>query len=297
MLSWLSLSQSKYYYWKRRKGKENQHNGKTVPKSHWLLPWETKAILDYRAENMREGYRRLAYRMLDEDIVCASPSSVYRVLRDADLLLKKWRHKKAKGSGFKQPTTVHRHWHLDITYINFKGTFVYLVALIDGFSRFIVHHEVRTSVESLDIEIMLERALLRHHPKQKPVLITDNGPQMISKEFKKYLSLVDITHRTTRFYYPQSNGKVERFFGTCKNEWERINSFLTLDDLKRQLQKYIDFYNYERLHSSIGYITPFAMMRGKQNEIFKERKVKLAKAREARKLEHSNHQGLLCLAQ
>ena len=280
MLNWLSLSTSKYNNWKKRRNKENQHNG-LIPKAHWLLPWEIDAIIKYRMEHFDEGYRLLCFMMLDEDIVAVSPSSVYRVLLKAGLLLTKWRHQKAKGSGFNQPTAPHKHWHLDISYINFKGTFIYLVALIDGYSRFIVHYELKLSVEALDIEIMLERAREKF-PGVKPALITDNGPQFIAKEFKVYLQLVGITHRKTRFYYPQSNGKIERFYQTCKNESIRKNSFLSFDDLKKQLASYIEYYNYQRLHSSIGYISPWDMLQGNQDKIFAERKEKLKLATENR---------------
>ena len=84
---------------------------------------------------MEEGYRRLSFMMLDEDIAAVSPSTVYRILKDAGLLATKWRYEKTKGSGFHQPTRPHQHRHLDITNINFRGTFVYLASLIDGFSR------------------------------------------------------------------------------------------------------------------------------------------------------------------
>lgn len=280
MLTWLSLATSKYYHWKKRKNQENQHNN-LVPKAHWLLPWEIEAIINYRVEHPDEGYRLLSFMMLDEDIVAVSPSSVYRVLLNAGLLLTKWQHRKTKGSGFHQPSAPHQHWHLDISYINFRNTFVYLVALIDGYSRFIVHYELKMSVEALDVEIMMERARARF-PGVNPTLITDNGPQFIAKEFKSYLQLVGITHRKTRFYYPQSNGKIERFYQTCKNESIRKNSFLSFDELKKQLAIYIEYYNYKRLHSSIGYISPWNMLQGNQEIIFATRKQKLKLAAENR---------------
>lgn len=280
MLLWINLSTGKYYNWKKRQNQRNHHNG-NIPKSHWILPWEREAIIDYKTQHLEEGYRRLSYMMLDKDIVAVSPSTVYRVLKSKGLLATQWRHQKTKGTGFEQPKGPHEHWHLDISYINFKGTFVYLVSLIDGYSRYIVHYELKTSVEALDIEIMLERARLKY-PGVSPILITDNGPQFIAKELKIYLNDVGITHRRTRFFYPQSNGKMERFYQTCKNELIRKNSFLTLQDLKRQLDRYITIYNNERLHSSIGYITPKDMLLGRRKQIFKERKEKLLKAREER---------------
>jgi transposase len=76
------------------------------------------AIIQYRSKHFEEGYRRLCFMMLDENVVAVSPSSIYRVLFNAGLLLKKWRHQKAKGSGFNQPAKPHQHWHLDISFIN-----------------------------------------------------------------------------------------------------------------------------------------------------------------------------------
>ena len=281
MLLWLALTPSKYYNWRKRRNLENRHNG-WLPKGHWLLPWEVQAIVDYRYKHMDEGYRRLSYKMLDEDVVAASPSSVYRVLQRYNLLVSTWRHQRTKGKGFHQPIKPHQHWHLDISYINFRGTFVYLVALIDGFSKYIVHFEIKLSVETLDIEVMLERALAKF-PGAAPVLITDNGPQFIAKEFGLYLQHVGITHRRTRFYYPQSNGKIERFFQTCKNEAVRRQSYLSLDDLKRQIAEYIAYYNDVRLHSANGYIAPKDMLQGRQAIIFDERRRKLQQAIENRK--------------
>lgn len=281
MLTQLDLRSSKYYSWQKRRHLDTQHNGH-IPKLHWLLNWEIQEIVKYRHAHMDEGYRRLTYMMLDENIVAVSPSSVYRVLKRYYLLLTAWRHEKTKGSGFHQPSKPHQHWHLDISYINFKGTFVFLAALIDGCSRFIVHYEIKPSFEALDIEIMVERAREKY-PNEEPVLITDNGPQFIAKEFGLYLQEVGITHRRTRFYYPQSNGKIERFFQTCKNEAVRRQSYLSLDDLMRQIDDYIKSYNYIRLHSSIGYITPNDMLLGRQSAIFDERRQKLKTAQENRK--------------
>jgi putative transposase len=280
MLACISLSSSKFYSWKQRQSIENQHNNKQ-PKQNWLLAWEVAAIINYRLLHLDEGYRRLTYMMLDENVVAVSPASTYRILKREGLLTTTWHHQKTKGSGFQQPIEPHEHWHLDISYINFKSTFVYLVALIDGHSRYIVHYELRLSVEALDIEILLERALLKY-PEAKPVLITDNGPQFIAKEFKGYLQEAGITHRRTRFFYPQSNGKIERFFQSCKNEATRKQSYINLQDLEKQINEYILHYNQNRLHSSLGYITPMDMLQGRQQFIFSERKKKLFIARENR---------------
>lgn len=279
MLTWLTLSQARYYAWLKMKPAASR----CAPKSHWLLPWEIAAIIAYRKEHLRTGYRPLTYQMLDANIVAVSPASVYRVLCYAGLLWPSAKtYSKAKGSGFEQPQKPHEHWHLDLSYINFKGTFVYLIVLIDGYSRYLVHYELRMSVEALEVEVLLERAREKF-PGVTPVLITDNGPQFIAKDFKNYLGFVGITHRRTRFYYPQSNGKVERAFLTIKREGLQHTSVIDLDDLKQQLDAYITYYNTQRLHSALGYITPLDMLCGKHEQIFKTRQIKLRDAAEKRK--------------
>ena len=78
-LGWIELPSSKFYNWKKRYGLVNEHNGR-IPRDFWLEPWERAAILGFHSKHPLEGYRRLAFMMLDQDVVAVSPSSVYRVL-------------------------------------------------------------------------------------------------------------------------------------------------------------------------------------------------------------------------
>ena len=112
LLRWLRLSAGKYYDWAQRYGKINQHNG-SVPRDFWLADWEKTAILDFQLRYPLEGYRRLTYMMIDADVVAVSPSSVFRVSRDAGRLGYFPRHPSKKGTGFEQPLAAHEHWHID----------------------------------------------------------------------------------------------------------------------------------------------------------------------------------------
>ena len=128
--------------WRERYGRVNEHNG-WVPRDFWLEDWEKQAIVNFHLKNPLEGYRRLTFMMLDADIVAVSPSSVWRVLGQAGLL-GKWNGKPSKkGTGFVQPPQPHEHWHIDVSYINISGTFYYLCSVLDGYSRFIVHWDLR----------------------------------------------------------------------------------------------------------------------------------------------------------
>ena len=220
--------------------------------------------------------------MLDQNIVAVSPSSSWRVLSKAGLL-QKWNQKPSlKGTGFVQPLLPHEHWHVDVSYLNIRGTFYYLCSLLDGCSRTIIHWEIREQMTERDVEIILERAKEKY-PAARPRIISDNGPQFIARDFKEFIRLSGMTHVRTSPFYPQSNGKLERFHKTIKTECIRPGVPLSLDDARRIVEKYIEHYNTVRLHIAIGYVAPTDKLNGRDPVIFKERDRKLEEARELRK--------------
>jgi transposase InsO family protein len=280
LLQWLALSSGKYYDWLQRYGKTNQHNG-WVPRDFWLVDWEKQAILDFQERYPLEGYRRLSYMMIDADVVAVSPSSVFRVLREAGRLARFPRHPSKKGTGFEQPQAPHEHWHIDIAHINIHGTFYYLCAVLDGASRYIVDWSLRESMRECDVEILLQRAKERF-PDARPRIISDNGPQFIAKDFKEFIRVSGMTHVRTAPYYPQSNGKMERWNQSIKSECIRPGVPLSVDDALRLIEQYIRVYNEQRLHSALGYVTPKDILEGRRALIHAERDRKLEKARQQR---------------
>ena len=280
-IGWLGITSSKFYSWRDRYGKVNEHNG-LVPRDFWLADSEKKAIIDFHLKNPLEGYRRLTFMMIDQDVVAVSPSSVWRVLGQAGLL-SKWKGKPSKkGTGFEQPLRAHEHWHIDVSYINISGTFYYLCSVLDGFSRSIVHWEMRESMTEGEIEIILEGAKERY-PDAKPRIISDNGPQFIARDFKEFVRISGMTHVRTSPYYPQSNGKLERWHKSLKSECIRPGTPLTPEDARRLIGDYVDHYNTVRLHSAIGFVAPADLLAGRQKEILEARDRKLDEARERRK--------------
>lgn len=280
-IAWLGIVPSKYFDWQSRYGKANEHNA-LVPRDFWLEDWEKQAIIDFYLKHPLEGYRRLTFMMLDQDVVAVSPSSVYRVLSAAELL-RRWNGKASKkGTGFVQPLQPHEHWHIDVSYVNLCGTFYYLCSILDGCSRYIVHWELRETMTEKDVEIILQRAREKF-PEATPRIISDNGPQFIAKDFKEFIRLAGMTHVRTSPFYPQSNGKLERYHKTIKTECIRPKVALSLDEARTQIADYIRYYNDERLHSAIGYVAPKDKLEGRDKQIFTERDNKLEATREARK--------------
>jgi putative transposase len=280
LLSWLGLGTSKFHDWKSRYGKANEHNA-WVPRDWWLEGWEKEAIVAYHDRHPLDGYRRLTFMMLDDDVVAVSPSSVYRVLKQARRLDRRWLSPSKKGTGFVQPLHAHDHWHVDVSYTNISGMFYYLTSVLDGYSRFIVHWEIRESMTERDVETIVQRAL-EQYPDQKPRIISDNGPQFVARDFKEFIRLTGITHVRTSPHYPQSNGKLERWHGSVKRECIRPAAPDSLKAAQRVITTYVGHYNNIRLHSALGYVTPADKLAGLAEEVFAERDRKLEEARERR---------------
>jgi putative transposase len=278
---WIGIATSKWHSWKNRYGKANEHNA-WIPRDHWLEPEEKQAIVDFHDLHPLEGYRRLTFLMLDADVVACSPASVYRVLKGAGLLDRHNTKPSSKGKGFEQPLKPHEHWHVDVSYLNIAGTFYYLCSILDGCSRYVVHWEIRATMTEADVEQIIQRARERF-PGVRPRIISDNGPQFIAKDFKEFIRICGMTHVRTSPYYPQSNGKIERWHRTIKGDCIRPETPLTLEDALRIVARYVEQYNTVRLHSAIGYVTPQAKLEGREKAIFAERDRKLEQARERRK--------------
>lgn len=281
LLKWLELREGKFYDWAKRYGKANEHNAQ-VPRDFWLEEAEKQAILDFHRQHPLDGYRRLTYMMLDADVAAVSPATVYRVLSQAGRLGRNWAKPAKKGTGFVQPLQAHEHWHIDISYLNIAGTFYFLISILDGHSRFIVHWDIRTTMLEADVQIVVQRAKEKF-PHACPRIISDNGGQFIARDFKELVRLLGMTHVRTSPYYPQSNGKLERWHGTIKSECIRPGTPLCLEDAQRLVSRWIDEYNQVRLHSALGYVTPADILAGRETAIYAQRDQKLEAARQRRR--------------
>lgn len=284
LLSHIGLCRVKFYKWLNRTGTPNNHNGK-IPKSHWLTPEEIKLIEDFAREHysvndyfLKDGYRRITYAMLDLNIVAVHPSSVYRILMKAGLL-NKWNtnKKNMKGKGFHQPDYPHKHWHVDIKYLNFNGTFLFLISILDGFSRYVLHHQVRHTMTEYDVQLTVQQAKDKF-PKAKPRIISDNGSQFISKDFKQFIKDAEFTHIKTSVNHPQANGKIERWHRTISEECLRIKSPITFEEYQTYIEDYVNYYNTKRLHASLNYLTPEDYLLDRKKARLAERESKLERA-------------------
>jgi transposase InsO family protein len=296
LVGWIGVGRSRFSDWKRRYGKANEHNG-WVCRDWWLEQWEIDAIVDFfLRSDEREGYRRMAYMMLDRDVVAASPATIWRVLKKAGLIRGLFPKPSRKGRGFEQPGGAHQHWHIDVAYLNICGTFYYMCFVTDGWSRFIVHWDVREAMTEADVERVLQAAREKF-PGARPRIISDNGPQFAARDFKEFIRISGMTHVRTSPYYPQSNGKAEAVNKTVKRECIRPRTPLSLEDARRAVGQFVEHYNGARLHSAISYVTPKDMLEGRRGQILAERDRKLEQARERRKAKRLGLTSTACPAQ
>lgn len=280
LAQWCSLPYKKFLCWRRRMQQPEKPAAKTVPKSHWLLPEEVRAIVDYCQEHPGHGYRRLTWMLTDDNVAYASPSTVYRILKSHELLLLQESKSSRKGKGFKQPTKPHQHWHIDFSYFKIGSVFYYFIAVLDGYSRAILAWDLRAKMEERDAELVVQKAKEKH-PEARPRIISDQGSQFRSGDFKRFVNEIEATHVMTSPYYPQSNGKLERFHLTLKqNAYKKLP--LDWADGRRIIEEMIEYYNNERLHSAIGYVSPSQCLAGQRESILKQRKVKHREAAQKR---------------
>lgn len=290
LLRWIALSPRQFRRWKARSGQANHHNA-SAPRDHWITPAERNAIIAFARQYPLEGYRRLTFMMLDADVAAVSPATTYRVLKAEGVIGTRWLEPSSKGQGFAQPLGPHAHWHVDFSYLNIGGTFYYLCTVLDGYSRAILAWDIRVQMREADAEIVLQRAR-ESYPQARPRVITDRGAQFVAGDFKEFIRFWQCTHVLCSPHYPQSNGKLERYHRTLKEQAIRPKTPLTLEDAKRIVGDFIGHYNHVRLHSAISYIAPADRLAGRDQTILATRAHKLAAAQKRRKLTRQNQAAL-----
>lgn len=278
----LSLNRATYYNWLDRRESDQLTDIKPVGKNpDRLLDWEKEAIRDFYFMYQQNGYRRLTYMMIDQDVVYVSPSTVYRYLKSQGLLMR-WAEPNRIGPRPEDPKAPNEKWHTDLMILNIDGENYYYQGIIDAYSRYIIAWDIYAEGTAFNTSLVLQEAFDKSPEDINPVIIADNGPEFIGREFRQVISHNNAIRVKIRPYHPQSNGIEERFHRTLREEC--ISRYDNLIDAKKKVNIWIEHYNNFRLHSSLNYMPPVVWHNGDPKALYIERKRKLENARKERRL-------------
>jgi putative transposase len=281
VLKQLGLPKARYHAWRKRARQARLADRFRAPSLLWaILPEEKEAVITYALEHPRDGYRRLAWQMVDRNVAYVSPSSVYRILSDADLLYR-WKRSRRSGEAPPRPTRPNERWHVDIMYLRLANTWYFLVSVIDGYSRYVVHWELLSSMKAADVRLVVQQALDKSGA--SPQIVSDNGSQFTGKDFKQLVRLFELEHIRIRTYHPESNGTIERFHRSTREALgeEELKNLGTAREL---IGRWVEHYNSERLHAGLQYLPPAEYFRGDPEACLRERREKLERGRKHREL-------------
>ena len=242
---------------------------------------EKQKVIDYALTHTELNHRELTYRMIDEDVVFMSASSVYRIMRKNNLLRKKEpRERPEKWDSHERLSGPDQVWQTDLMVIKFRNRDYYSLTYFDVYSRFAVYNEVCLFMTGDSIEQASKRAVKETDKKPKAIQ-SDNGSCYISTEYRSFITKSDIEHRRIHPHCPNENAEIERFHRTIRElmDLSEVDSFEALNEL---VKEQIRYYNYERYHSAIGFVTPYTKYIGKAETILASRREKLEKAKEQR---------------
>ncbi len=284
----LEIAPGTYYRWCRMPAHGPPRSRSPAGSMYELLPSEREALIDDALRHPEIRHRELAWRMLDEGVVAVSASSVYRVLREANLVCR-WKPKrKAKGNGWDdKPTRPDEKWQTDIKYVRVGSRNYYLLSFMDVYSRYIVHHELLAWMDGQSVSTEAAAAIATLDFDVRPDIQSDHGSGFIAREFAETLSETGVTHTKIRPHTPTDNAEIERYHRTIGERIDEEN----LEDFtqaKAVIAAIIDSYNNVRLHSALSFLRPVDYYRGNPQTFLAERRRRLQAARELRKQENIN---------
>lgn len=285
----LGVSRASFYRWKKEAAWLKETAKPIAPvQAFEALPEEKVAVRRYALQHPEIRHRELSWRMIDEDVAYLSSSTVYRILREENLVCRHRGRVKRYREADEKATRPDEIWASDLMYMNVGNVTYYLVNFIDEYSRYLVHWELMTSMDGHSTSLAAQRAL-ETLPRASdgtienpPKIRTDNGSGYVSGEFKNLLSHHGLTHQRIKPHCPEENGLIERFHRTLREGIEE-HDLEGRYDTERQIAALIEHYNNERLHSSLDFQTPATWYSGQPASVANQRRLKLSQARHRRK--------------
>ena len=283
-LNELGVSRSSFYRWYkayRDDGYEGLVARNKSPRQFWnKLPESVKEqCLEVALEHPELSPRELAWHITDQHEYFISESSVYRLLKQYDLITSPAYILLQAGDKFHTPTRrINELWQTDFTYFKLVGWgWYFLSTVLDDYSCYIFSWKLTTTMSADDVKLTLDDAIeqtgvAQVMVKHRPRLLSDNGPCYLSKELREYLDEQKIEHTRGAPYHPQTQGKIERYHRSMKNVVKLENYYYPWE-LEKAIRQFVDYYNHQRYHESLDNVTPADMFYGRYEEIMGRRQL------------------------
>jgi transposase InsO family protein len=287
ILQQIGLSRATYYRWRRRAQEQRlkdqvQSPGKRVPLP---MPDEVTSVCTFSLRHPMMGYKRLTWRMVDVDVAYLRPYQVYDILKTHDLLARRAVQSHESLKRPPEPDHPDQVWHIDLMYVHIPPRWYYLVDILDGYSRYLVHWSLNWTMTSDTVTLTVQTALdrLARRRPGEPIIVHDRGSQFLAKEWCEFVKATGVTDIRTRLAHPQSNGRIERLHRTHRQEAVFEGALSDYYQALDLLEKWSHYYNHERPHTALRYLYPVDYYRGNPEARLAEREAKLAQAVEARR--------------
>ena len=281
-LAEIGVHRSTFYQWYQRyraDGFEGLKQKKSLPKVFWnkIPDLVRESVVNTALEHTEKSPRELACMITDMQDYFISESSVYRILKSYDLVTSPAYVLMSASDSFRHPTTrVNELWQTDFTYFRVVGWgWYFLSTILDDYSRYIITWKLFKTMAADDVKETLDEAIQItgiHHPKvkQKPSLLSDNGPCYVSDELKRYLKAQDMEHTRGAPYHPQTQGKIERYHRSMKNV-VKLEHYYFPWDLEKAIGQFVEHYNHHRYHESLNNVTPADVFFERNQEVLERR--------------------------
>jgi transposase InsO family protein len=276
-LSEMGIARSTYYRWRQRGDSLEPHSAAGRRSWNRITPDEDRRILAVARESPELSSRQLSAWITDNEGFAVSESTVYRILR-REGLVKRPEQKLVAGKEYHTKTTrPHQMWATDASYFRVSGWgYYYLVTVMDDYSRFILAWKLQKDMTADSLIEVVQEAVDATGMTDVPVedrtkLLSDNGAGYVSRAFRNYLHLVGIGHILAAPFHPQTNGKMERYQQSLKQEVNQLPYDLP-SQLERAIADFVDYYNYRRYHKALSNVTPADVLYGRREEILERRK-------------------------
>ena len=252
-----------------------------------IPPEQQTQVVEEALEHEELSSRELAFHIIDNHKWYISESSVYRILKRAGLITSPAHIVMSAADEFVNKTRrVNEMWQSDFTYFKIIGWgWYYLSTILDDYSRFIIAWDLREQMTSKDVMPSVDIALkLTGLTKENaPKMLTDNAKCYLSAEILAFFGGKGIKPINGKPFHPQTQGKIERYHRTMKNVI-KLDNYYSPEDLIKAITDFVQYYNNERYHESLGNLTPADVYFGRDRKIIKERrKIKEKTLQERRK--------------